>query len=239
MLEKESNSRQEEKGRGVLEGTPVSVIRGRGSTPPRGRGDPGGWAPRILSHLVFFFGGVRDPRAGSPPCRGRTTAPIGKAWKIFLGHVAHWREWPMARGGSGVSFTASARDREAGHRRPWVRLESSVERVRPLGAPLMLSELDARQRSWFAGWPRDKRAGPWPNGALAGDHRQAMHLAHTGCRKHLQRERSLRGRIHSACVACQRGGVKRGLAVSRHDGIPASKAPSGSWPGERRASLPE
>lgn len=205
MLEKESNSRQEEKGRGVLEGTPVSVIRGRGSTLPRGEGgDPWLWAPRILSHLVFFWW-CPGSESWKPPMSWQDHCPNRQGLGYILGPrrtLARMADGPG--GGSGVSLTASARGREAGHRRPWVRLESSVERVRPLGAPLMLSELDARQRSWFAGWPRDKRAGPWPNGVLAGDHRQAMHLARTGCRKHLQRQISLRRRIHSACVACQR-----------------------------------
>src|SRR4051794_32945062 len=46
-----------------------------------------------------FFGAVRDPRAGSPPCCACPIAPIGKAGEIFLGHVAHWRKCPRARGG--------------------------------------------------------------------------------------------------------------------------------------------
>lgn len=205
MLEKESNSRQEEKGRGVLEGTPVSVIRGRGSTPPRGEGGTQGCGLPVSSPSSSFFWWCPGSERWKPPMSWQDHCPNRQGLGDILGPrrtLARMADGPG--GGSGVSLTASARGREAGHRRPWVRLESSVERVRPLGAPLMLSELDARQRSWFAGWPRNKRAGPWPNGVLAGDHRQAMHLARTGCRKHLQRQISLRRRIHSAYVACQR-----------------------------------
>lgn len=62
----------------------------------------------------------------NPPCRGRTTAPIGKAWEIFLGHVAHWREWPVGQGWE-RRFPHSERERQGG-RAPAAVGAAGVER---------------------------------------------------------------------------------------------------------------
>lgn len=239
MLEKESNSRQEEKGEGGSGRDTRECYKGPWFHAAKGGGgDPGGWAPRILSHLVFFFWWCPGSESWKPPMSWQDHCPNRQGLGDILGPRRTLAR--MADGqGVGAAFP-SQRARETGRHRPWVRLESSVERVRPLGAPLMLSKLDARQRSWFAGWPRDKRAGPWPNGGLGRRSSTSYALGPYWMSKTpTTPPKTQRGRSHSGCVACQQSRSKRGLAIARHDRIPASKAPSGSWPGERRASLPE
>ena len=159
----------------------MSVIRGRGSKLPRGGRDPGVWTPRVCpSHPRPFFWCCPGSESWKPPCRGSITTPIGKAWEIFLGHVAHWREWPMARGWE-RRFPHSERERQGGAavgaagvergESPTTRGPVDSQRV---GCPaaILVCRVAPRQE----GRPLAKRG-------LGRRSWKAMHLPGTGCRK--------------------------------------------------------